>query len=320
MKTCTALSMALASAASALSLTARQGVTADDYAVQTLKSIESNFKMDDANLPKFPVNKEWQHVCPSNLNYGEKVTFFKTGTIKRNDIIDAKAYYIAHVETTAVNPGPGDTSSKMTMSSSTTTTQTDTKGWTVGVKLSGKVSGGAEKPAPQGEVGVEISASYSDTKTKTDSNTKTVTREEQCEAGYECRLETWSFHLDIHAKPRVDGFFQLWDSVNDIGKEIPMCSMPKKARSCEQFKQRIDEWCTEKALPGGALYIPAKQDELHIKTPILETNGYQTFTRIVKVFNPIVKSQKARSVEPTVGTKETIMEAMKQGTKFKFLD
>ncbi|KAH0592997.1 hypothetical protein MHUMG1_09244 [Metarhizium humberi] len=320
MKTCTALSLALASAASAHRLTARQGVTADDFAVQTLKNIESNFKMNDASLPKLNVTKEWQYICPSNLNYGEQVSFFKTGTIRRDDILDAKAYYIAHVETTAVNPGPGNKASKMTMSSSTTTSQVDTKGWTVGIKLTGTVSTGVVPGAPSANGGVEISGSYTDTTMKTDSTTKTVTREEECEVGYECRLETWTFHLDIHAKPRVDGAFQLWDLINGYGKEIPTCSMPKNYRGCTQFTQRIDEWCKEETLPGGAIYIPAKQEEVHIKAPVFEANGYQTFTRIVKVFNPIVKSQKARAAEPTIGTKETVMEAMKQGTKFKFLD
>ncbi|EFY88767.1 hypothetical protein J3459_013814 [Metarhizium acridum] len=314
MKTFAALSLALVSTASAQPHTARQ-VTADDYAVQTLNNIETGFKVNDANLPKLNVTKEWQGICIQNLNYAEQVAFFKTGTITRQNILGAKAYYIAHVETSSVNPGPGTEKSKMTISSSTTTSQVDTKGWTVGVKLTGTVG---KEGVASGLV--ELSGTYSDTTTKTDSTTKTVTREEWCEVGYECRIETWTFHMDIHAKPRVNGNYQLWSVANQYGEEIPTCSMPKNLRSCEQFTQRFNEWCTEEKLEGGAVHIPAKFDEVHIKVPVYEANGYQTFTRIVKVFHPITKSARAEAAEPVIGTKETVLEAMKQGTKFQFLD
>ncbi|KAM3518161.1 hypothetical protein MY4038_010165 [Beauveria bassiana] len=299
---------------------ARRASSADRYAETKLTSLENQVRFSATNVPKLQFTKEWQYICSPNIWQGEQVAFWKSGSFGPEDIISTRAYYIAHVETTAVNTRKkGEKDEKMVVTKSTTDIQVKTSGWTIGAKASG--TGGKKDVA---SATVEISGSYSNTQSDTSSRTTTVSREDNCPPGFECLLETWTFHLEVEAKATLYSNWQLWALGYGYDEERHICDMEPHLRDCEQFTMRYDEWCdpNQSRVNSAGNFewnLQTRQEIVKTNIPIYEENGYQPMSRIVLVLIPIDDN----TPMPILGkerTKEGIAQAIQAGTEFKFLD
>lgn len=293
---------------------------AGSYARSMLTDLEAAFTLNNASLPELGFTKEWQYICSPNIWTADQVAFWHTGTIRHDDVRSLTAYYVSHVETTATNTGHSK-DVKMVVTKSTTTLQVETKGWTVSAKLSGT---GGKKDVAGGAV--EVSASYSNTKSNTHTETNTISHEAFCEPGYACRIETWAFHLGLYAKPAHWPYYQLWSLVYGYDDERYLCDMDVHLRDCDQFTDRLNKWCDPK--DGGLLddkggywvNMQPKYYDVEIKLPVYEENGFQPMSRVVLVSEPIAKRSRDVSEVAKVGTKKDITEAMAKGIKYQFLD
>ncbi|PQK15471.1 hypothetical protein BB8028_0005g09840 [Beauveria bassiana] len=283
------------------------------YAHDVLARLEM-LSWDRSQPPKYTTDEDWQPICFDNWFFFTHVQFWEEMWILADRPMTKKAFYIPHIEAAAINTGRNKDMA-LEITSSTTSTKTETKGWSIGAKIIGNFG---KKDVAAGAV--EVSASYSDTKTTTNSDTKTVAYKGVCEPGYECRIETWSFHLNLNAVAGRDMFFQQWGSL--MGYETKeLCSMHFTVKRCEQFTMRFDQNCQESS-PGSRDYtLINKTKDVQLTVPIKEENGWQPMSRVVLVSEPLTaKKARAELEQSSIGTKETVMKSIEQGTKYQFLD
>ncbi|KAM3448173.1 hypothetical protein MY5147_008328 [Beauveria neobassiana] len=327
MKIYKTLALVLLSAASAhptettnVNLHATRQEDAGAYAKSLLSGIETGFTLNNESPPELPFTKDWQYICAANIGTANQVAFWHTATILQEDIKKVKAYYVPHVEATATNTGRTK-DVEMVIIKSTTTLQVENKGWTVGAKLSGS---GGKKDVLGG--GVELSASYSHTKTNSYTETKTISHKASCEPGYACRIETWTIHLGVYAKPAHWPYYQLWSFLHGYKDARYLCAMKADLRDCSQFTDRLDQWCDPKkhgVLKSGSNWVVRHPQyyDVELKLPVYEENGFQPMSRVVLVSEPIAKRPRDEVSEVAeAGTLQAITEALEKGTKFQFLD
>ncbi|KAM3511350.1 hypothetical protein MY11210_005023 [Beauveria gryllotalpidicola] len=298
---------------------ARRDSSVEHYAELLLTRLENKVKLSTTSLPKLDFTKEWQYVCAPNIWEGDQVAFWRTGSFGPKDIKSTHAYYVAHVESTAVNTGALK-DDKIVVTESTTTTQVKTDGWTIGAKLSGT---GGKKDVASGTV--EVSGSYSKSQSDTNSGTKTVSHEAFCAPGHECRIETWTFHLDVQANATLLANWQLWALRYGYDEERHICDMEPYMRDCDQFASRHDEWCDPEqsgvnSAGNFGWNLQPRYEIVRTKIPVYEENGYQPMSRVVLVSTPINDLVGQMSEPAEVGTRESIAQAIEIGTKFQFLD
>ncbi|OAA58745.1 hypothetical protein ISF_06528 [Cordyceps fumosorosea ARSEF 2679] len=284
------------------------------YARDVLTKLET-LSWDKSQPPSYEVGKEWQYTCAANILYSEQVQFWEKMWILDGYPeypITKEAFYIPNVEAAAINTGRNKDMA-LESATSTTSTKTETKGWTIGAKAAGNFG---KKDVAAGTV--ELSASYSDTKTTTNTETKTVTYKGVCEPGYECRIETWSFHLKLDATVVRAMYYQLWSLGLGLGDEKYLCLMDPVLRTCDQFTSRFDPNCPQS---GASITMFNRFKEVQLTVPIKEGNGLQLMSRVVLVSERLsAKKAREESEQSSIGTKETIEKAIQQGTKFQFLD
>ncbi|KAM3533123.1 hypothetical protein MY4038_003548 [Beauveria bassiana] len=327
MKIYKTLALVLLSAASAhptettsVELHATRQEDAEAYAKSLLSNIETGFALNNESLPELPFTKDWQYICAANIWTADQVAFWHTAMIRQEDIRKVKAYYVPHVEATTTNTGRTK-DVEMVITKSTTTLQVESKGWTVGAKISGS---GGKKDVLGG--GVELSASYSNTKTNSYTETKTVSHKAFCEPGYACRIETWTIHLSVYAKPAHWPYYQLWSFAYGYKDQSYLCFMEAELRDCNQFTDRLDQWCDPDKhglLEGGGNWVTSHPQyyDIELKLPVYEENGFQPMSRVVLVSEPIAKRPRDEVSEVAeAGTLQSITEALEKGTKFQFLD
>ncbi|KID99211.1 hypothetical protein MAJ_04693, partial [Metarhizium majus ARSEF 297] len=314
MKTFATLSFGLALAASAHPTVSTRADEQDynaTYLGQILLDRLEKIAISEESPPRFVSPQAWQHTCPDVLLsfQGEQVQFWHEASIHPNDTISKRAFYIPHVETGDINPGPGDL--KLSIAKSTMNSKMESKGWTVGARVAGTF-GAKDGPSAN----VELSASYSDTTTTTKMQTVTTSHDASCKPGYECRLETWTFHIAVRARTRLLPYYQTWTAAGGHGAKTETCQMKQSVATCEQFSQRLREWeC------GRPRRSTDRTEDIELKLPIAEANGNQLMSRVVLVSEPIMR-KKSGDVPEAVkeGTQQTIKEAMERGTKFQVLD
>ncbi|KID85444.1 hypothetical protein MGU_07306 [Metarhizium guizhouense ARSEF 977] len=332
MKTFATLSFGLALAASAHPTVSTRADEQDynaTYLGQILLDRLEKIAISEESPPRFVSPQAWQHTCPDVLLsfQGEQVQFWHEASIYPNDTISKRAFYIPHVETGDINPGPGDL--KLSIAKSTMNSKMESKGWTVGARVAGTF-GAKDGPSAN----VELSASYSDTTTTTKMQTVTTSHDASCKPGYECRLETWTFHIAVRARTRLLPYYQTWTAAGGHGAKTETCQMKQSVATCEQFRQRLREWCDYSPEVNNyavawntwhkGVWPPAPLDrteDIELKLPIAEANGNQLMSRVVLVSEPIMR-KKSGDVPAAVkeGTQQTIKEAMERGTKFQVLD
>ncbi len=286
------------------------------YAHNVLAKLES-LSWDKSQPPKYETGKEWQPICAlvalGGMGYGvgDQVQFWEKNSILTNLPVKTEAFYLSVVDAAGVHTG-GEGASSVETTKSTTNTKTDTKGWNIGAKITANFG---KKDVAAGAV--ELSGQYSESTTLTNTETKTVTFKAPCQPGHECRIETWTFHLNIDATVTRDMGYQMWTVLYGQNGDKPLCEMEAQVKLCDQFTSRFDANCHK----DGRTDLVEPTKNVHLTVPIREANGLQAMSRIVLVQEPLsAKKARAESEPANKGTKETIQKAIEQGTKFEFLD
>ncbi|EJP65032.1 uncharacterized protein BBA_06207 [Beauveria bassiana ARSEF 2860] len=289
---------------------------AEIYAHNVLHKLEM-LSWDKSQPPKYETGKDWQYTCAPILmgnlfgSSADQVQFWEKNSILTDRPVKTEAFYLSVVDATSVHTGSEGTGSVET-AQSTTNTKTETKGWNIGAKVTGNFG---KKDVAAGVV--ELSGQYSESTTLTNTETTTVTFKGPCPPAHECRIETWTFHLNIDATVSRELGYQVWSISNGMLGERPLCLMEEKFRICDQFTSRYDANCAKDGSFG--LLEPTKN--VHLTVPIREANGIQAMSRLVLVQEPLsLKKARDESVPANMGTKETIQKAIEQGTKFEFLN
>ncbi|PFH58622.1 hypothetical protein XA68_13439 [Ophiocordyceps unilateralis] len=170
---------------------------------------------------------------------------------------DVKAYFIPRVERGVMNMGEDDIF--FSADESTSTVDSNTEGWQIGAQIFGGL----------GSAGVSVSAANSKSWSAGKSLTKGVSIQTTCRAGYDCRIETWTFHL------RVTGYCQL-RPVIDCDGEINACRTDW-GQECDQFDHFRHRHCLTCDSAS-----PFFHEKCQVQTPILDQAG-RPFSRLVRI-------------------------------------
>ena len=235
-----------------------------------LTSIEEGFAIDASAPPSYRSTQIKEATCAPYW-YKCKNIDFSLQHLLRNG--SAEAWYTVNVEHAIVNTN--DAPAKISLTTSTTSTQSRTKGWTVGAKMSSsfRINGS--------NVGVEVSSSYSDTTTAGKTETRSVATETTCAPGYECRVETWTFHVTFAGECEMRPMFH-------CGGEHDVCREPWDG--CSQLVAYRRKWCRL----GEAT---RDMNTCEAQTPVLDDSG-KPMARIVLIANKLHVGAEKRADEP----------------------
>ncbi|KAF4591923.1 hypothetical protein GQ602_002222 [Ophiocordyceps camponoti-floridani] len=168
------------------------------------------------------------------------------------------AYFIPRLERGIMNLGDDDIS--FAADESTSTVDSTTEGWQIGAQISSSL-------------GLSVSASFSKSQSAGTSQTKGVSIQTTCRAGYDCRIETWTYHL------RITGYCQL-RPVIDCDGEINPCQ-PNMGLMCDQYFDFRQRHCL-----GCGSASPFFHEKCQVQTPILDPAG-RPFSRLVRISEKI---------------------------------
>ncbi|KAM3523552.1 hypothetical protein NHJ13051_005058 [Beauveria bassiana] len=294
----------------------------EDAAIKLYMAKLSNVTLNEKSPPKFSSPHGWQPVCAPVMfgPGGESVRFWHEASIYPDNIENKTALAIIHVDHGEFNAGAKTVS--FGVKKSTTLSKEVTEGWTAGASVSNSFLG----------FGVEVSSSYEHKVAEKTEEELSSERTMECPPQHDCTIETWSFQLEITATSVLNPYYQLWSAGGGYGAKIPTCQMRLGEASCEQFKQRLHEWCdySERNHPFAAwnYWYPGKwppaalerKEKVEMSMPIYEENGNQLLTRVVRRQRPLVNKAREVSRDAKTETLESIAEAIEQGVKFEFLD
>ncbi|RCI12532.1 hypothetical protein L249_1184 [Ophiocordyceps polyrhachis-furcata BCC 54312] len=213
-------------------------VTESTCAVWFVQCIKTNFKMNKVLVPRYPVSPGSRH----QMEYKPEIT----------------AYFIPRVENGVMNLGDDDIS--FSAEESTSTVDSTSEGWQIGAQIFG---GGG------GSAGVAVSAGFSKTWSLGKGKTKGVSVQTTCRSGFDCRIETWTFHL------RVTGHCQL-RPVIDCNGEIDPCH-GEWGLTCSQYNDFRHRHCLTCDSASSFFH-----EKCQVQTPILDQAGHP-FTRLVRI-------------------------------------
>lgn len=235
-----------------------------------LSRIENSFAIDTMNPPFYDTEWAWEPTCIEYFGKCTHAAFFH-----RHLLVEGKpdVTYTSHIETAQVNSVHGE--SRLSMKSSTSVTDFTTTGWTIGAKLS--IQGGTE----EAKGGAEVSATYSNSATTSNTYTKEFVHEAPCDPGSECRIETWTFHVEVDGLCKSHGMincrdFGTWDQCADPG------------RACAQFNNFYERNCLEISNPA-----------CKVKTPVFDDTG-KPVSHIVIVSESLEATKKRSELEPSM--------------------
>ncbi|PHH85425.1 hypothetical protein CDD83_430 [Cordyceps sp. RAO-2017] len=179
---------------------------------------------------------------------------------------DVEVYIVPYVEKALMNVGDDD--AIMTTEHSTASIDSTVKGWQVGAQLTSAYSG------------IGISGSYSKVWTTGTYRTAAVSVQSTCKAGYDCRVETWTFHV------RIVGYCRL----------VPFIRCDAEADACQsswtpETTQFVD--FTRKHCSSTGPSAPYRFEACEVTTPVLDHTG-NPFTRLVR----IARSMSDKSEKP----------------------
>ncbi|KAM4066200.1 hypothetical protein HRG_000339 [Hirsutella rhossiliensis] len=168
-------------------------------------------------------------------------------------------YYKSFEERSVANTGDDDM--EMTSEHSTTSIDSTTGGWQVGAQLAGGSEG----------VSIGISAAYSRSWTTGTYKTDAVTIRTSCKSGYECRIETWTFHLSVVGNCRVKPLIVCG------GSELNVCRI-----DLSRFPKQYSDYQARSCPLGSRGLRPYRHEACKVKMPILDQVG-KPVTRMVRI-------------------------------------
>ncbi|KAM4062121.1 hypothetical protein HRG_008970 [Hirsutella rhossiliensis] len=172
-------------------------------------------------------------------------------------------YYTPYMENSIINMGDDDIT--FSVEQSTTSIDSTTEGWQIGAQL----TAGAES------VALGISAGYSKSWTTGNYKTKAVSIHTTCKPGYDCRIETWTFHLKISGSCKLRPIIV-------CGAEIDACVGKFSRAPSNQFKAFGQKHC-----PSHPPNQPYKFEACEVNTPIFDQVG-KPLTRLVRISEKII--------------------------------
>ncbi|RDA85256.1 hypothetical protein CP532_2327 [Ophiocordyceps camponoti-leonardi (nom. inval.)] len=212
-------------------------VTENTCAVWFVRCVKTEFKINKMLVPRYPLSPGSRH----QIEYNPEIT----------------AYFIPRVENGVMNLGDDDIS--FSAEESTSTVDSTSEGWQIGAQIFGG----------SGSAGVAVSAGFSKTWSLGKGKTKGVSIQTTCRSGFDCRIETWTFHL------RLTGYCQL-RPVIDCNGEIDPCR-GEWGLTCSQYNDFRHKYCLTCDSASSFFH-----EKCQVQTPILDQAGHP-FTRLVRI-------------------------------------
>ncbi|RDA93540.1 hypothetical protein CP533_3974 [Ophiocordyceps camponoti-saundersi (nom. inval.)] len=212
-------------------------VTENTCAAWFVRCMKTKFRINKMLVPRYPISPGSRHL----IEYNPEIT----------------AYFIPRVENGVMNLGDDDIS--FSADESTSTVDSTSEGWQIGAQIFGGI----------GSAGVAVSAGFSKTLSAGKSQTKGVSIQTTCRSGFDCRIETWTFHL------RVTGHCQLRPII-DCNGEIDPCRA-EFGLTCSQYNDFRHKYCL--TCDSATSFF---HEKCQVQTPILDQAGHP-FTRLVRI-------------------------------------
>ncbi|PHH93160.1 hypothetical protein CDD83_16 [Cordyceps sp. RAO-2017] len=254
-------------------------VISQEHAVvqQFISTLQENFRIDWDKPPSASFNSmseptcfSWVTTCnPTYFSIRKKLVQRYPAHPDSRQLVESKpnitVYFIPRVERGLINTGDDDIS--LLVEESTSTIDSTTSGWQIGAQIFGGVTAGV------GYAGIAISAGYSKSWTTGTSSSKGVSVHTTCRSGYDCRVETWTFHI------KVSGHCQHQPIINCAGEMDPCAK--SWSTTCHQFETFRNKHCYT-CNPVS----PYVHEACEVHTPVLDQVG-MPFIRLVRIAEKI---------------------------------